>query len=195
YIAPLAHALRKVTNEAEVADVLQAVRIKFLVGDDGRPRIAEYDGASALASWLRVAAVRMAISAYRKHAREAPHEEVDVPAASTSPELELLQRTYGSAFRDAFRTAFLALEPRERTLLRQQVLDQLGIDRLALLYGVHRATAARWVAQARQRLIDGVRGELQAALAIDSEQLDSALRMVGSQLEISVRMFLTPTPA
>ena len=172
------------------------MRLRFLVGEPPRaPRIAEYDGSASLATWLRVAAVRIAISSFRKVAREAPDDGIEAIADAPGPELDLLQQRYGSEFRAAFQAGFARLVPRDRNLLRQQVLDRLGIDRIAALYGIHRATAARWVAQARERLIAGVRGELQARLQIDADQLDSIFQLLQSKLEITVRLFLTPPTA
>jgi RNA polymerase sigma-70 factor (ECF subfamily) len=192
YLAEIAAALvRRGHDAAAAADVVQAVRVRFLLGEDGRaPRIAEYDGRGSLAAWIRVAAVRIAISANRKHRRET--DEIEIVAAERSPELDLLHRRFGEAFDVAFRTAFTALSPRERTLLRYQVIDRLGIDRIATIHGVHRSTAARWSAHAREALVEGVRRALQDQLGIPSEELDSLIRMIHSQLELSLRLLLTP---
>jgi RNA polymerase sigma-70 factor (ECF subfamily) len=189
------HALtRRGHDPAAAADAVQAVRVRFLVGEDGRaPRIAEYDGRGSLASWIHVAAARIAISAHRKHHRETG-DEVELVAADRSPELDLLRQQFGAEFKAAFRSSFEALAPRERTLLRYQVIDRLGIDRIAAIYGIHRATAARWVAHAREVLVDGVRGALQARFQLESEELDSLVRMLQSSLELSLRLLLTPPP-
>jgi RNA polymerase sigma-70 factor (ECF subfamily) len=196
YLSRLAPALiRQGQDGATAADVVQTVRVRFLVGEAGRtPRIAEYDGRGSLANWLRVAAVRTAISTYRKHHRETAIDEVTIVAAAPSPELAELQQRFGAGFRAAFRCAFEALTPRERNLLRYQVVDRLGIDRIAAFYGVHRATAARWVAHARDSLCQGVRRALQDQLRIGTEELDSLFRELHSKLELSLRLFLTPTP-
>jgi len=179
-------------DEATAADVVQTVRVRFLLGEAGqRPRIVKYNGRGSLATWLRVAAVRLAISAQRKQHRETAME-IDVAVAEENPELALLQHRLSADFKLAFRDAFEALTPRERNLVRYQVIDQLGIDRIAAIYGIHRATAARWIAHAREALIDGVRRELDALL-IPGEELDSLLRMVHSNLELSLRLFATPT--
>lgn len=193
YLSEIATALvRRGHDAAATADVVQAVRMRFLVGEDGRaPRIAEYDGRGSLAAWIRVAAVRIAISTNRKHHRETS-DEIEIVAAERSPELDLLHRRFGEAFDAAFRTAFTALSPRERTLLRFQVIDRLGIDRIAAIHGVHRSTAARWTAHAREALVEGVRRALQHQLGIHAEELDSLIRLVHSRLELSLRLLLTP---
>jgi RNA polymerase sigma-70 factor (ECF subfamily) len=73
------------------------------------------------------------------------------------------------------------------------VLDRLGIDRIGALHGVHRATAARWIAHARKALIEGIRRRLQDRLGIDGKELDRTLRQLASRIELSLRWLLTPT--
>lgn len=196
YLSGLTLALvRHGHDAATAADTVQTIRMRFLVGEAGRvPRIAEYDGRGSLATWIRVAAVRTAISAYRKQRRETATDEVDLVAAARSPELDVLRQRFGAQFEAVFRSTFETLTPRERTLLRYQVIDRLGIDRIAALDGVHRATAARWVAHAREALVEGVRRALQDRLHIGTEELESLFRLLHSELELSLQLFLTPSP-
>jgi RNA polymerase sigma-70 factor (ECF subfamily) len=195
YIATLDPALAHLdASGVAKEDVKQLLRVRFLIGEDGgRPRIAEYSGTSELRTWLRVAAIRIAISLRRKHHREdAPGDEVlvELPAGDPSPELDLMKHTYRAEFAEAFRSAVGALEPQQRNLLRQQVHDGLSIDRIGALYGVHRATAARWVASARETLIKEVRRELRVQLGVTPGELDSILELIKSRLDVSLRPFL-----
>jgi len=196
YLAGLASGLiRQGQDRAAAADVVQAVRVRFLVGDaDRRPKIAEYNGRGSLAAWLRVAASRAAVTAFRKHRRETAIDDAAIVATSCHPDIAMLGMQLGGELEAAFRSAFAALAPRERNLLRYQVLDRLGIDRIGALHGVHRVTAARWIAHARKALIEGVRGRLQDRLGIDRQELDSTLRQIASQIELSLRWLLTPMP-
>lgn len=196
YLSGLAALLvRHGQDPATADDVVQTVRVRFLVGDaDTAPRIASYDGRGSLASWIRVAAVRTAITAHRKYSRETPADEVDAVAAAPCPELGVLRRQLGAEFEIAFRAAFQALTPRDRNLLRYQVIDRLSIDRIAAVHGVHRATAARWVAQARAALVEGIRSTMQDRLRIGSAELDSLFRQLRSKRDLSQRLFLTPPP-
>ena len=196
YLAGLASALiRQGQDRAAAADVVQAVRVRFLVGDaDCGPKVAEYNGRGSLAAWLRVAASRAAVTAFRKHRRETAIDDLAIVARSCNPEIGLLGMQVGSELEAAFRSSFAALAPRERNLLRYQVLDRLGIDRIGALHGVHRATAARWIAHARKALIEGVRRRLQDHLGIDGKELDSTLQQVASRIELSLRWLLTPMP-
>lgn len=200
YVATLDPALARLEKSgASPDDVKQILRERFLtrVGERS-PKIADYSGLGDLRTWLRVAAVRIAISLARKHRREAfPGDEAfaDMPAQDPSPELAVLEETYRAEFDAAFRSAFRSLSARDRNLLRHQVLDRLSIDRIGALYGVHRATAARWVARARDALIKGVKRALQSQLAVGREELDSILRLIQSRVDISLRAFLTTDSA
>lgn len=195
HLAALDGALARVCGSgAAVDDVKQLLRVRFLTRSDDQPlRIASYSGISELRTWLRVAAVRLALSMRRKHHREVLSDAdglLDLPARESSPELDLLKRTYHAAFTTAFAAALAALDARERNLLRHQALDGLSIDRIGALYGVHRATAARWVAAAREALIKGVRRELKDQLGVRRDQLDSILGLVRSGLDVSLRQYL-----
>jgi RNA polymerase sigma-70 factor, ECF subfamily len=194
YIATLVSALPRFVQQPAAEDVIQLVRLRFLIGEHGRPpRIADFDGTARLATWLRVAAVRIAISLHRRHDREMIIDDVDAVAEAPDPELALLQRHYGAEFRAAFRCGFVSLTARERNLLRHHVVDRLGIDGIAALYGIHRATAARRLARARTTLIKRVRRELQERLQLDREQLETVLALLQGKLELSLRLFLTPS--
>jgi RNA polymerase sigma-70 factor (ECF subfamily) len=196
YLVGLAAALiRQGQDRAAAAEVVQVVRVRFLVGDATRgPKVAEYNGRGSLAAWLRVAATRAAVTTFRKHRRETAIDDLAIVASSCTPDIALLGMQVGSALEAAFRSSFAALAPRQRNLLRYQVIDRLGIDRIAALHGVHRVTAARWIAHARKALIEGVRRRLQDRLGIDGKELDSTLRQLTSRIELTLRWMLTPMP-
>ncbi|MBC8073950.1 MAG: transcriptional regulator, partial [Deltaproteobacteria bacterium] len=112
----------------------QLVRNKLFVAMPGRrPKIADYAGRGDLRSWVRVTALRMIVDLVRQHAgdREVPLEAEAlgaIPAPGDDPELDYIQRVYKTEFRDALTTGFNRLTPRERNLLRHQVLHGLNID-------------------------------------------------------------------
>jgi len=196
YINTLDAALARLDQSgATVEEIKQTLRTRFLTREHGRPpRIGDYSGAGDLRTVLRVAAIRLGISLLRKHKRESyPGDEalLQLPAREATPEFDVLKQKYRAEFDAAFRTAVRALAPRERNLLRHQVLDRLSIDRIGALYGVHRATAARWVARGREALIKNIRRELQAQLGVSRDELDSILGLIQSHLDISLSVFLS----
>jgi RNA polymerase sigma-70 factor (ECF subfamily) len=159
----------------------------FLVGEDDAPRLASYSGRGDLGAWLRAAAVRTAIDLMRTRrvVPVDPHALGDAGAA-VDPLLAALKQRYRDEFRAAFAEASAQLTDRERTLLRYRFLDGLSIDEIALLYRVHRATIARWIAATRESLFEGTRTRLMARLAVTDSEVDSVLRLIDSQLEASI---------
>lgn len=118
---------------------------------DRPPGLPGYEGRAPLSAWIRVAGMRHALRARRDagaHTEASEEDTLASAAASDSPEATLLRSRFNQEFARCFRAALRALEPRERTLLRQHYIDGLTIDELGRLYGAHRATAARWVARA-----------------------------------------------
>src|SRR5262249_33579630 len=77
YIATLAFALPGYIQRQVADDVIQLIRLRFLIGEHGRPpRIHDFDGTASLSTWLRIAAIRIAISLHRKQHRETVIDDV-----------------------------------------------------------------------------------------------------------------------
>jgi RNA polymerase sigma-70 factor, ECF subfamily len=194
YGPDIRHALSRMKTAPQVVDeVAQLLRQKLFVGEKGkRPRIAEYAGRGDLKSWLRVAAVRTALSHLRKHQREILVDDQQLPdlASPADPELDHMKQLYRGEFRSALEDAVASLTPRERNLLRQHFLDGLGVEKLATLYGVHTSTAARWLAKARERIVVLTKEEMMRRLQLKRGDVSGILYLIKSQLEISLtRLF------
>lgn len=174
----------------------QLVRNKLFVAVAGRrPKIADYAGRGDLRSWVRVTALRMIVDLVRQHAgdKEVPLEAEAlgaIPAPGDDPELDYMQRAFKTEFREALQTAFARLSPRERNLLRHQVLHGLNIDQVGALYHVHRTTAFRWIEKARRALLQHARDALKQRLHVASGEFLSIMRVVQGDLEVSVRRLL-----
>ncbi len=186
-------ALRRLRLPAATKDeVRQTVRTDLLVGD-GTPKIADYAGRGELVGWLRVTATRKALSLLRKTNREESLDELlldHFPDAGADPQQEHLRTKYSAALKRAIHEAFADLETRQRNLLRQHILDELTIDDLARLYRAHRATCARWLADAREELGNNTRKRLVATLGIDRQEMSSLLRFLDTDLELSISRML-----
>lgn len=184
-----AHARQRAA--ASYDDFVQTLREKLFSGDG--PSIAGYTGAGELRAWVRVTATRTLVDLGRRpENRERPTDDValEVPAPSDDPELGYLKAHYRDAVKAALAQAARDLSPAERNLLRQHYTGGLGIDQLAALSGVHRATAARRLAQARERLLAGTRACLMARAHLAEGELLSVLRLVESQLHVTLDRLL-----
>jgi RNA polymerase sigma-70 factor (ECF subfamily) len=192
----LRQALRAIDGSASFLDeVLQELRCKLFVADgDALPRITRYSGKGALGGWLRVAALREAISKRRKTWREVPAEAglAMLPHAGRSPEQDLAFQQHEAALQTALRAAVAAQTSRSRALLRYYYCDRVGVEELGKIYRVHASTASRWLAQARDEILAETRRRLAQALRQNESQVESALGLAGG-LEVSLDSLLRST--
>lgn len=188
-------ALRQVGGGRVDADeVAQRLRTRLLVGDG--PGITDYGGRGPLLGWLRIVATREILMMRRREKFEAPLDDeglAELPSLDADPELEFLNRHYRAAFRTAFQRAFSELEPLARDMIRAHYLDGVMFDALGERHHIHRATAARWVARARQSLVERTREHLSRTLEVSEAELDSILNLVGSHFEFTLRTQVSTT--
>lgn len=170
------------------AEVSALLSERMLVGGGGRPRLLDYRGRAPLAAWVRVAAVRATLDLRKKKEPELAPTSRSSPdlVAEGDPELLHMQEKYGEAFRAAFAEAFAELGDGDRAVLRMTVVEGLGIDGVAGVLGVHRATAARWAAQARETLAARTQEIVAARLGLDPSELASVARMCDSVIDLSI---------
>ena len=196
YAATIEHALiASGAARGDLADLGQVVRQRLLVAPAGEapPRIASYSARGALGSWVRVVATREGSRALSRVAREyqaGDDQLATLIAPDDDPEVGYLKRLYRDEFKRAFAAAVDALDDRDRLLLRQRALDGLSIDQLAALHAIHRATAARWVEAAREAVLAATQRELIARLELSSTELASVMRLIRSQLDLSLPRIL-----
>lgn len=192
--AALAHACRR----SDVVDeIVQRVRVRVLVGDAGaRPKIATYTGRGRLYAWLRVTALRMFTNLARAEGRGDARDELATAAATSlawpTPDRLLLDARHGPALREALGAALGALAPRERTLLRLHYLEGLALEAIATIYAVNKSTVSRWIAAAREGLLQHALGALRTdALApADTEELESLCAYLCGRLDLSLSRLL-----
>lgn len=190
YLGELARHLEHQRIAPEVvAETMQRIRMQLLTGE--RPSLLSFNGLGALKGWLRVLGLRAAIRAQRQ---VRGHETEDVAEAladaAGDPALQYQRRLYETEFRAAFAQAVAGLSVRERNLLKQSVLFGATIDDLGALYHVHRATVARWLAAARERLAEDTRVRMIAQLRIEPSDYDSIVHLIHSQLDVSMARLL-----
>jgi RNA polymerase sigma-70 factor (ECF subfamily) len=90
----------------------------------------------------------------------------------------LLRSDYGPPLQAAFEQALADLGDRDRTALRMHLVDGLSIDQIGKIFGVHRSTAARWLARAGELIVQSTRRHLAERLSVDIDIVDSIIRLV-----------------
>jgi RNA polymerase sigma-70 factor (ECF subfamily) len=174
-----------------VDDIGQTVRERLLAGDP--PYLARAAGRGTLAGLIAVIANRAAIDWLRATARAQRDDREpgdDELVASGDPARDHVRARYAAAIKAAFEAAVSELPPRERTLLRLYLVEQLTIDNIARLYQFHRATAARRIERAREQVATSTRKLLSRTAGITPGELAELSDVVAGQLDLSLSRVL-----
>lgn len=186
------------SSDAFVEEVTQQLLERILVAAPGEPRINEYAGRGSLEHWLRAAALRLALNA-RRSARRAPDQlaadsELEVAAPTADLQFDILQARYGPDFGAALKEAMRELTSQERSLLKLHFLDGLSFNQIGAVYQVNKSTISRRMSHARETLLVKTRQRLEKQFHLGAPELDSLMRMLGPELEMSLTSVLDQTP-
>jgi RNA polymerase sigma-70 factor (ECF subfamily) len=190
YIARVPRYVAQLDRRADFADeVAQMLRERLL--SPASRKLADYTAAGPLAAWLRVAARRLAIDLQRRAGIEARHVDARAPdweliAGAADPENDVLRERYREPLEDAVKRAVAGLSSRDRMVLRLYLFGGENIEKIGKTYGVHRATVARWIVAAQERIVEVVRKELGERFGITEPECDSLARGLRSKLDVSL---------
>ncbi len=93
-------------------------------------------------------------------------------SARSIPRSTCSRPSTASSSRGALRDAIGDSSAEDRTLLRQQIVDQPSIDEVGAAFGVHRATAARWLTRARAALVGATHKRLAERLQLPVSEIE-----------------------
>ena len=200
YFVPIARRLDRMQIPSSIsAEILQDLRCRLVEMSGPEFSGRAYCGQGSLGGWLYIAAVRIAERHSARMRNELPAEDNCVAVLERQipvidPELDHLIHSYKSVFESALRAGLAALSSRERNLLRYHFLEQLSIDRLAEIYGVHRATAARWILRAQCHLSQETRTHFVAQIPVGEHSMARLLGFSRSRLELGLSRLLPSAP-
>jgi RNA polymerase sigma-70 factor (ECF subfamily) len=153
-------------------------------------RAALYGGGGALGAFVRVAGVRLAQTARRTRARQREDTMTDRLATSGDPERLVLRKEHAERLTDAVRAALSELDDQSNEALRCFYFESRSLEEIATLLRVSRATAARRVAHARERVLNEARRHLKQAAGMRADEAESMLRWMTSNFEMGLSMAL-----
>ena len=171
-------------------DVAQAVRELLLTGD--RPRLWTYAGKGSLEGWVRVTAVRLAL---KLKARQRPTVPDASAAVQLTPDLgtQVEKAQVRAEVEQAMELVLASLDTEERAWLKLYYLDGLSLEKVASLFGVHTSTISRRIAALESHVLSSLRERLQHQLRLPRAEVESLIRFVRSQLEVSLGQALKKT--
>jgi RNA polymerase sigma-70 factor (ECF subfamily) len=172
------------------SEVQQILRERLLVGDDAK--IRDYRGGGPLASWIRTAAVRTALNLRRRSVQERKRGSAleALEPILDDPEVVLLRQRYMPEIDAALRAAIAALDGKERLLLHFYYVDGLTLAKIAALERVGTSTVFRRITAATQSVLASVKQALSNKLQLSLTSLDSLLRNVRDDIDLSLSQVL-----
>jgi RNA polymerase sigma-70 factor (ECF subfamily) len=190
YFACIAGGVRRLRlPEDDAHEVAQTLRQRLFVGGTARAGVIEYAGSGRLGGLVQVAATRIALNLLRGRRRIADEIVADAPTAAS--DAVYAKAEYRDAIKRAIEEAAATLAPRDRTLLRLHLVERSSIDDVAALYRVHRATAARWIAAAREALVARTQKRFLETVRLDARDDLGLASFVESQLTLSLQRILS----
>jgi RNA polymerase sigma-70 factor, ECF subfamily len=191
YRSSLTQAAIAITGSAtvghELADSLYA-ELYGLRELDGQRRspLASYSGRGSLLGWLRTTLAQRHVDHHRRTRREAPLDNVDVPAAevSTPP-----KSTEVSRLTDAVLRSLQTLAPEDRFMLSAYFLDRQSLLEISRVIRVHEATVSRRL----KRLVTDLRKQLIHNLqsgGLSKRAAEEALGTDPRDIELNLRALL-----
>lgn len=195
YFARLPAVVARVAPDAG-EDVVAQMRERLVMPTKPGQGLASYAGRSDLWTWLRISAVRAAVRVRRRGERVTQQEQAVVDSLGLSsafgaaPESAHERQRFTQDVSQAVESSFRQLSGEEKTLLMQHYVDGLTTLELGRLYAVHRVSISRRLVRARRRLLERARADLIERLSLTTSECSSVLRLVRSQLHITLERVL-----
>ena len=131
-LAPAMAALIRRVSRRVVDEGAQLVRARLFLSDR---QIHSFSGRGFLAGWVRVSLGRQIIDLKRAQPNNVPVEEDTAhELAAIDPDLAMVRRRYGPAFRKAFHDALAKLSSEQRTWLKMHFIDGLNLDGMSACF-------------------------------------------------------------
>jgi RNA polymerase sigma-70 factor len=169
-------------NSSESEDLAQEITARLL---RDKERLAGYNGRGSLAGWLRVIVSHAAIDRFRRTNRLTSLEELQERGSEAVPqnpekrkEDETLDSRWGPVFTRVAADCLRRLPARDRLLLCLYYLQNVSLKDLGRQFGIHEATASRWLERIRRDMRKQVERELRKKHGLGSTEIESLWKWV-----------------
>ncbi len=188
-------------ESAGADEVVSALRESLLLPSIPGGGLARYGGRAELFHWLRICAVRSAVKARRRQAKQPSVEQsvleaMCVPdALGGRPEVGYERQRFAGDVQRAMEAAFAELGADDKSLLLQHYVDGLTTQQLGRQRSLHRVSISRHLVRARRLLLAATRRHLIGQLSLTNSECDSVLRALKSHLHMTLERVLAPSPS
>jgi RNA polymerase sigma-70 factor (ECF subfamily) len=198
YLSRVAHYVRDY-RDVNPDEVRRQLEDTLLLGnEESGPRIAQYAGRGALGGFVRTAARNAAITLTRRAAPEREIEIEEIASVICSPPestKRVVTSRYNAVIQEAVRAALWTLGRRQRTVVRLHLTQGVSLTQIGKMFSVNQSTVSRWLQAAIEHLYAEIRRAIREAHGVTGSELDSIVRDVRSQIDLSLSRVLRDTPS
>ena len=193
---PLLHrmATQACRQVQEGEDVAQEIAENLLAD---KSKLAAYDGRGTLAGWLRVTVSHAAIDRFRRKRREVSLDEEDgsrpgnyAAGPASDPPADKVDSPWGSVLSRLLESHIRRLPPRDRLILGLYYVENVPLKLIGRRFGVHEATASRWLDKLRSEIRKSVERELCVKHGLRPGEVSSLWQWVAEREQFSLKEVL-----
>ena len=171
-------------------------------GAASKGKLLTYNGRGSLAGWLRAAVAHAAVDRFRRSRREVSLDEMMQEgcfpasgcAAAESAVDDGPDARWGAVFSRALEEEITRLCPRDRLLLHLYYLQEVSLKSIGRQFGVHEATASRWLERVRRDLRRRVEQQLRKTHGFRSRDMKALWHWVSAAEETALESALKTSP-
>jgi RNA polymerase sigma-70 factor len=193
---------RQLTNNETLAEELVEVAWTELYGlrELAGKRISKfssYSGRGSLKGWLRAVLFQLSVDRHRRQGRFVqPEEDRELerlsPVVPPPSEHTGIGDQYRAATHKSLEKALSQLDSKLKMILGYYYYDNLTLKQIGQLFGVHEATASRWLQRAQQDIRQAVEKLLKQDYKFNAIQIKECLEFA-AESDVDVRGLLVET--
>jgi RNA polymerase sigma-70 factor len=169
-------------NPGDAEDLAQEITTKLM---KSKERLGRYNGRGSLTGWLRVAVSHAAIDKFRIANRMSSLEELEEKGVAVTHQNtdmveanESLDSRWGETIGRIIQETLRTLPARDRLLLSLYYLRNVSLKDIGRQFGIHEATASRWLERMRLDIRRQVERELHKKHRLTSSEIRSLWKWV-----------------
>ncbi len=166
-------------NSSDGEDLAQEITTKLL---KEKRRLAGYNGRASLANWLRVAVSHAAVDRFRRTKRQTSLEDLDNSAALADPVKddaeESLDSRWGPVISAIANECLGQFSAHDRLLLGLYYLQSVPLKDIGRQFGIHEATAYRWLDRMRRDIKKQVERQLRKKYRLSSREMQTLWKWI-----------------
>ncbi|MBP1623937.1 MAG: sigma-24, subfamily [Acidobacteria bacterium] len=177
-------AAQACANSSEIEDLAQEIAARLITD---KKRLGGYNGRGSLSGWLRVAVSHAAVDRFRRMKRQTSLEALEEkgnPVAFSDPNHEsgddAPDSRWGPIITGVVDDCLRSLPPRDRLLLSLYYMHGVPLRDIGRQFGIHEATASRWLDRLRRDLRKQVERDLRKKHGLRSSELNSLWKWVSA---------------